>query len=97
MSTVAQSAEPIDVLREAEPFSRDSLKEPEIVEALWQEAENVRGVNQTLFGVMEIVRERERSGNIHRYEVATALDYHGVASFHDKAQSAAFRERLRSQ
>ncbi|CDK40474.1 hypothetical protein BN903_5 [Halorubrum sp. AJ67] len=33
----------------------------------------------------------------HTYEIATALDYHGVCDVDDSRSSAAFRDRLRSK
>lgn len=92
--TDAKSAEPVERLRAEEPLSRESLYDAEIVEALWREAEeNPQTGAASVFECAEIYRAFEHR-TAHTYEIATALDYHGVCNVPDKRTSAAFREEI---
>lgn len=87
----AESTEPQDVLGRHLPLSRDSLKEREVVEALWRETEqNSKTGAASLYECAEVYRAFEHTP-AHTYEIATALDYYGVCDMPNEKTSAAFR------
>lgn len=94
----AESGGPREVLRKKEPLTRESLSDPDVVEALWEEAERhpATGAPSPL-ECGTILRDGPwESRIVHEYEIATALDYHDVADVPQKRTSDAFRARLRA-
>ncbi|MFU1781482.1 hypothetical protein ACM16X_08880 [Haloarcula japonica] len=86
---------PSAVLQDARPLSRDDLLDEGVVKALWEEAERVDGINQTLHGVHELVRSISDT-NIFRGDVAAALHHFGLEEHHPDAMSRSFWDKLRS-
>jgi hypothetical protein len=81
----AESDEPREVLERHTPLCRDSLKEREIVESLWQEAGRLSTVSQTSYGCAQVYRAFDHSP-AHEFEIRTALDYHGVSETESTSQ-----------
>lgn len=94
-TTEAESDSPAEVLREAAPLSRESLYIEEVVTALWEDAEqNPRTGAASVYECAEVYRAFEHSP-AHTYEIATAVDYHGICDVPEKRTSAAFRAELK--
>lgn len=94
MSAAVESAD--DALSRTEPLARDDLCSEEVVRALWQRADEIVGVRQTLFGITTVVhRTVETRQNIFTGDIAAALDWFGLVDVPDRRKSAAMVERLR--
>lgn len=94
MAKQTDSTEPADVLRAAEPLTRESLSDEAVVTALWEfAAEDHRTGAASVFECARVYRAFDHT-LAHRYEIATALDYYGVTEVPEKRISAAFRQRL---
>ena len=68
-----EATSPEKVLKSAEPLSRESLADCEIVTALWSLAPWTNA-----FGIQNVVQDHETEGNIFLLEIMTALQYHEI-------------------
>ena len=73
-------------------FSRESLMKSHVVEWL---VENCP-LPTTPFEIQNFIGVHDVDGNIFQYEIATALDEHGIMELPDKLTSERFRNEIRN-
>jgi hypothetical protein len=84
----------MEVLREEEPLSRRSLHDREIVQALWEAAENHSQTGAASPRECAIVLRGFQHTNVQQYEIRTALDYFDISSYETERISDAFEHRI---